>query len=84
MNGMFKLDLASIGDAALMAALGAVVALFVGLVGTNGFDVFSADWITLGKEAVNVAIAAAVLSIGKDFVSNNQGQIMGLGKPYQQ
>lgn len=81
MNGIFTLNWTSIADAVISAAMFAIVAALVQLVGTSGFNVFTADWMAIGQEMVNIGFMAAVVTLGNDLVSNNQGQMFGLGSP---
>lgn len=78
-NGIFQLDWASIGDAILTAAVTAVIVGLVSLVTTAGFDLFTAPWIAIGKNMTNLAFIAAVVSLGKDFLSTNSGSLLGVG-----
>lgn len=80
-NGIFKLDWASVGDALLTAVVGAIVVAAVQLVTTTGFDVFTAPWVMIGKNMVNLGVIAGVVSLGKDFLSTNSGSLLGIGSP---
>lgn len=79
---MFTLDFASIADAVVMAAVGAVIAGFVSLVSTGTFDVFSADWVSIGKTMVNLAFISGVVSLGQNFLSTKKGSVLGITPPY--
>lgn len=78
MNGIGKLDLGSAADAVLMAGVFAIATALVSLVQGGHFDVFSADWITIGKNMVNVGFAAAVLSLGQSFLSTTNGSVLNV------
>lgn len=78
-NGIFKIDWAMIADAVLTAIIAAIVVAAVQLVTTAGFDVFTADWVMIGKNMTNLAVIAGVVSFGKDFLSTNSGRILGVG-----
>jgi len=78
-NGIFKLDWTSIGDAILTAVVTAVFVALYGIVTTAGFDVFTANWLLIGHNMVNLATIAAVVSIGKDFFSTNAGSFLAIG-----
>lgn len=78
-NGIFKLDWASLGDAVITAIVTAVIVAFYGVVTTTGFDVFTADWATIGQHMVNIGFMAAVVSLGKDFLSTNSGSLLAVG-----
>lgn len=78
-NGIFKLDWASVLDALLTAVVGAVVTALVTVVTTAGFSVWSTDWVSVWHNMVNVAVMATVLTLGKDFLSTNNGSLLGIG-----
>ncbi len=78
MNGIFKLDLKSVADAAITAAIGAVLVGLVSLVSTSGFSIFTADWGMIYHNMANGAFIAAVVSLGQSLLSTNQGSVLGL------
>lgn len=78
-NGIFKLDWGSISDSILTAAVVAVITGLVSLVATSGFDVFTANWSLIFHNMVNLAFIAGVLDLGKDFLSTNEGSLLGVG-----
>jgi len=80
-SGIFTLDWGSIADAAVMAAVVAVIGGLVSLVSTAGFDVFVADWVLIGKNMVNLAFVAGVLSLGQAFLSTSSGSVLGITPP---
>lgn len=77
-NGILKLDWASIGDAALTAVTISVVAGLYSVVTNTGFNIFSTDWVMVTQNMINWAFVAAVVSIGKDLLSDNQGNVLGI------
>lgn len=78
-NGIFKLDWATIGDAVLTAVVTAIVVGLYGVVTTAGFNVFTADWVSIGQNMVNLGFIAGVVSFGKDFLSTNNGSLLAVG-----
>lgn len=80
-NGIFKLDWATLGDAVLTAIVAAIVVALVQLVSTTGFDIFTANWVEIGKSMANLGFIAGVVSFGKDFLSTNSGSLLGIGSP---
>lgn len=78
-NGIFKIDWATIIDAVLTAVVTAVVVAVYGVVTTTGFNVFTADWVVIGQNVVNLAVIAGVVSFGKDFLSTSSGSLVGVG-----
>ena len=78
-NGIFTLDWKSIADAVLTSAVAAVIVGAVSLVSTAGFDIFTANWVAIGHNMANLAFIAGVVSLGKDFLSTNEGSLIGVG-----
>lgn len=77
-NGIFKLDLGSIADAVLTAVIVAILTALVGVVSSTGFNVFTADWASIGSNMVNLGFIAAVISIGQDLLSTNAGSLLNV------
>ena len=82
-NGIFKINWATIGDSVLTAVVAAVVVALVQVVTTTGFNVFGADWVSIGKNMINLGVIAGVVTFGKDFLSTNSGSLLAIG-PAQQ
>lgn len=80
-NGIFTLDLGSLADAILVAIVTAVAVALVNVVGTSGFDLFTAPWVQIGKNMANLAFIAAVVTLGKDLLSTNSGSFLGITPP---
>lgn len=80
-NGIFQISWSSLGDAALMAILTAIAVGAFNIVTTTGFDVFSANWTIIGKNMVNLAVIAGVVSFAQDFLSTKSGSILNIGAP---
>lgn len=76
-NGLLKLDWGSVEDATVMAVAGALLAL----VTTAGFSVFTADWVSIGKNMLDLAVIAGAASLCKDLLSTNTGSLLGLTRP---
>lgn len=45
-----------------------------GVVVTAGFDVFTADWVEIFKNAINVSIVSTFSYVIKNFLTDRQGQ----------
>ena len=45
-----------------------------GVILTAGFDVFTADWVGIFKEAVNVSVVSTFSYIVKNYLTDKQGQ----------
>ncbi len=83
-NGIFKINFVNVADAMLTGVLAAVIAALVTLVTTSGFNVFTANWIMIGQNMTNLAVIAAVVSLGKDFFSTSNGSLLGVGPTNQE
>lgn len=81
-NGIFTLDWASVADAVLTAVVTAVFIALYGIVTAPGFDVVAVDWTVLGHQMLNIAIVAGFISLGKDFLSTNNGSLLGMTPGY--
>lgn len=77
-NGILKLDLASVADAVVTAVTVAVVGAFYGVVSTQGFDVFAADWGNIFHMMVNLTFVTAVISLYRDLISTSKGSVLGI------
>lgn len=77
-TGYLKLNWKDLGSAGINAVIAAVLVGLAGIVTTQGFDVFHADWLTIGHSVVNWAFAAFIGSAGKDLISNKQGKVLGM------
>lgn len=77
-NGILTLDWGSIADAVLTAAITAALVGFVSVVGTNGFDLFTAPWVQILHNMANLGFIAAVISLGQDLLSTNNGSLLNI------
>lgn len=78
-NGILKTNLAALGDAVLTAIVAAVLVAAASLVSTTGFDVFTAPWVMIFHNMVNIATIAGVTTLAKNLLSNNNGSLLGVG-----
>ncbi len=76
-KGYLQLNLKDLGSAGINAVIAAIFIGLAGIVTTQGFDVFHADWVVIGHSVVNWAFAAFFGSVGKDLLSNKQGKVLG-------
>lgn len=58
-----------------MFVITSVVVSVGGVVLQAGFDVFTADWIAIGKSAVNVAVASTFSYLVKNFFTDRNGML---------
>lgn len=77
-NGLFTLDWGSVADAVVTAVIFAVLSALVQLVATNGFDIFTANWVAIGHTMANVAFITGIVSLGQDLLSTNTGSVLAL------
>lgn len=64
---------------------GAITAIFTGVlfvvggaVLSAGFDAFTADWVAIGKAAVNAGLASFVGYLMKNFITDESGKMFGV------
>lgn len=81
MKGILTIDWGTIADTVLMAVIVAVLGGLVTLVSTGNFDLFTADWVTIGRNMTNLAFITAVVTFGKDLLSTNNGSLLGITPP---
>ena len=77
---LFHVKMKDAGQALVNAVIAGVVIALAGVAQQSGFDVFSADWAAIGKIAFNAAFAAFVGSLGKDFLTTKEGNLLGAVK----
>lgn len=78
-SGLFKLNLKDLGKGAFSAVIAAFIFSLAGVAGQAGFDVFSADWGAILSTALNAGIASFIGYIGKNFLSDGEGNVLGFG-----
>lgn len=74
---MFTINLGDLGRGLVVAVLTGVWVSIAGLF-VLGFDVFTADWITVGKVAVNGGFFAFVGYINKNLLTASNGKVFGI------
>lgn len=75
-SDIYKLDQNDFVRSAISSVFVAVIVALAGVVGPT-FDLFSADWIVIGKMIVNTAIATFVARLSEKFLSNADGKVLG-------
>lgn len=78
-SGLFKLNVHDLAQAAVNAAVAAIVVGLFGLVTTAGFSVFTAPWLEIGKSVVDWGFIAFIGSVGSALLTNKEGRIPALG-----
>ena len=59
------------------AVFAAIIVVLYGIVTTSGFDLFSADWISIGKQVINSVFIVFISSLGMAFGIDKNGKILG-------
>lgn len=77
LNRMFTINLSDLFRAIVVAVLGGALIAIIGIIGSSGFDVFSADWAAIGKLAVNGAFGGFVGYLTKNFLTDSSGKVLG-------
>jgi len=75
---MFTLNPGDIARGLVVAILTGAFLAVVGVVGSANFDVFSADWLLIGKSMVNGAFGAFIGYLLKNFFTASNGKIGGV------
>lgn len=76
-SSLFKLNKKDLMQAATNAIVIGVVSVLYGVANSAGFDVFTADWISIGHMVVNASISAFVASLGSSFLTTKEGKVLG-------
>lgn len=74
---MFKITLGDIPRAIAVAIGTGAVLSVISIVSVPDFDVFSADWIFIGKVLVNGAFSGGVAYIVKQLMTADNGKMFG-------
>lgn len=77
-NGLFTVGWLSLLDALAYAVVSAILIALINLATMSGFDVFTADWKTIGEHMVNLAYVTGLIALGKDFLTTNTGSFLGI------
>lgn len=74
---LFNIDLKDVLRGVITAVIGGAIVATFGIVSSVGFDVFHANWHSIGQLTVNGAFAGFVAYIGNRFFSDNSGHMLG-------
>ncbi len=75
---MYSINTNDVLKGLVVAGLTGSFLAVLGTVGAQNFDVFSADWVAIGKLAVNGAFGALIGYLVKNFFTDSNGKLMGL------
>lgn len=75
---MFTINFGDVFRGLAVAVLGGAFLAIIGIVGSVGFDVFSADWANIGRLAVNGGFGGLIGYLSKNFLTSNDGKLLGI------
>ena len=78
MNGLFKLGWNDLLKGLLTAVISAIVVTIYGLVIATNFDVFTANWVVIGHNVVNIGVITLVSYLFKNLLTDNNGTVAGV------
>jgi hypothetical protein len=74
---IFKVNLTDVARAAGSAVFVAALTTLYGVSVQEGFDIFTADWMAIGKMTLNASFAAFLGHFGSIFLSDSEGKLLG-------
>ena len=76
-SSLFKLNGRDFLDVVITSIFVAVVIAIGGLVQSPGFSIFTTDWSSILRTALNVSFVTLIGSLAKKFASDDKGRLMG-------
>src|SRR6266516_575971 len=76
-SSLLKLDIHDFAKGAVTAVFSAVIVALGSMVSTPGFNVFATDWKATLNIAFQVAVAAFLGYIGKNYLTDADGKVFG-------
>lgn len=76
-TGFLKFNVKDLSRAFTNAAAVAIVMVLYTLTAKEGFDLFSVDWLQVGKDVLNAVIITLVGSIGGPMLTTKKGNFLG-------
>jgi hypothetical protein len=74
-SNLFKINFKDLSQSAVNAVIAAVVVGFYGIVTTDGFNLFTANWAGILQSVINWAFAGFIGSVGKRFLQDSEGTV---------
>lgn len=74
---MFTLNSGDIARGAVTATFAGSFIVMAGVVLSSGFDLFTADWVSIGKMSANAGFASFVGYIMKNLFTDENGKMFG-------
>lgn len=76
-SGILSLSDNDVVRSLITAVFVAVVTALYGVVAQAGFDLFTADWASIGRMVVNVSFVTFIARLGEKFVTDERGKLFG-------
>lgn len=80
MNGIFTLGWSDVVKGIITALISAIIVTLYSIVISEKFDLFTADWTTIGHNILNISVITLVSYLFKNFISDNNGNVAGVSK----
>lgn len=77
MSDLFKLKTNDFIKGAVTALITGAILSLASAVNQSGFDIFQANWTVIGNTALNAAIATFFGYIVKNFITDQNGKLLG-------
>lgn len=76
-SSLFSLNSKDFAKGLITAIFSAVIIAIYQIVTTVGFDLFSVDWNLILHTVINTGVAAFLAYLSKNFLSDNEGKVLG-------
>lgn len=78
-NGIFTTSWKAVGESILVAVVLAMIGFVASIILSAGFSVWTADWVTIAKQMVDVGVIAFATNLMKDVLSTYKGSFLDIG-----
>ena len=76
-NALWSIGKSDFINSVFVAIFAAVLVVLAGVVQQPGFNIFAADWNSILKTLINVAVISFIASLGKAFSSDRNDKLLG-------
>ena len=76
-SNLFRLNGRDFIVALTNAVFAAIIIVLYGVVTTSGFDLFTVDWVTIGKTVINSIFIVFISSLGAALGIDKNGKVLG-------
>ena len=76
-SSFFKLNMSDVWRGLVTAVFTALIVTLAGIVSQPTFDLFTADWASIVRTAVNASFAAFIGYLSKNLLTDSQGKVFG-------